>query len=72
MAEPSDLRITLTDARRLYCPSGLREWAEERGIDFDVFKRDGIEAEKLLESGDAFAVRLVRLKEREVRRGASR
>jgi hypothetical protein len=69
MAEPSDLRITITDVSRLYCARGAKAWAEGQGIDFKRFLREGIAADDLVATGDAMALRIVELKRREAGSG---
>ncbi len=46
--------------RRGFCRDRSKEWAKRHGIDFREFVRNGIEAEKLEEIGDAFALALVK------------
>ena len=47
-------------SRRGFCISGARRWAQGHGIDFREFARNGIEAERLEATGDAFALALVK------------
>ncbi|ECG5643242.1 hypothetical protein E1K64_15980 [Salmonella enterica subsp. enterica serovar Poona] len=60
---PAPLRVTLAHVRQAgYCPQGSRQFARRYGLDFRRFVREGyIEAEILLATGDALAVRLVEL-----------
>lgn len=46
------------------CAPGARAWFRQYGIDFKRFIRDGgIDAQTLLDTGDAFAIRVVTLAE---------
>ena len=46
------------------CAPGARAWFRQYGIDFKQFIQDGgIDAQTLLNTGDAFAVRVVKLAE---------
>ncbi|HAT1683650.1 TPA: hypothetical protein I8Y21_004405 [Klebsiella oxytoca] len=55
------LKVTLVHIRQAgYCPQGARQFARRYGLDFRQFIRDGyIDAEILLATGDALAIRLV-------------
>ena len=63
----SDLTVTQLHLRTVpglrrtpgYCVPKSREWAQRHGIDFKAFMRDGIDADVLLATGDALALRLV-------------
>jgi len=53
--------VTITDCRRAgFCARGSRRWFEDRGFDFRAFCREGIEAEVLWATGDAYARAVVR------------
>jgi len=55
-----DLRVTIADVRKLgYCVSGQRRFAEQHGIDFKDFIRNGIPASTLLATDDDMARRAV-------------
>lgn len=61
-AEP--LIITLDDARAIggrgvHCAPGIRAWFARYGLDYRAFVREGIPAHVLLDTGDAFALRVV-------------
>lgn len=45
--------------RRGFCRDKSRAWAKRQGLDWRDFVRNGIEAEKLEATGDAFALALV-------------
>jgi hypothetical protein len=52
--------ITITDVRMAgLCASGARRWFEAYGLDFRDFVTNGIDAEVLLATGDAYALRVV-------------
>jgi hypothetical protein len=52
--------VKITDIRATgHCTLGIRRWFDSRGIDFHDFMRNGIEAERLLETGDGLAKRVV-------------
>lgn len=42
-----------------YCARGTRRWAARVGVDWSAFVRAGIDADILLATGDAMALRLV-------------
>lgn len=44
-------RITMTDARRVYCVAGIRQWFSRHDLDFRAFVRDGIDAADLPDPG---------------------
>ncbi len=41
------MRITIHDVRRVFCVAGAKRWAEERGLDFRTFIREGLEEDDL-------------------------
>jgi hypothetical protein len=45
--------------RRGFCRGRSGEWAKRHGIDWKDFKRNGIDADVLLATGDGFALALV-------------
>ena len=47
------------------CHSGGRKWWARRDWSWNDFVRNGIEGQKLLDTGDAFAIRVVRAAELE-------
>lgn len=52
--------VTLSHARRLrYCNRGMRIWFKAYGIDFNVFRKIGLDESILLETNDPQAIRLV-------------
>lgn len=63
----SDLTVTTKDLftipgfspRRGFCRDRSKEWARRHGIDWRAFKRDGIDSDVLLATGDGFALKLV-------------
>lgn len=61
--------VTINDVRAAgHCVRGARAWFEQHGFDFQDFVRNGIDAERLVASGDALAARVVEMK-RERERG---
>ena len=59
-------RVTVDDLRKLrnhkgggYCIRGAKVWCARHGIDFAKFVREGIEADRLLATGDQLAIDLV-------------
>lgn len=46
-------------ARPGFCRRGARQWFRQQGLDWDSFRKDGIDAEVLLATGDAFAIAIV-------------
>lgn len=60
---PADLRITVTDVRRLgICAAGQKRWWNQHGLDFTDFLKNGILAQDLLAAGDAWAEKVVAAK----------
>ena len=54
-------RIYLSDIRRMrYCHGGVRRWAAARGIDWNDFVKNGIEAARLEGIDDAMCRRLLK------------
>lgn len=45
-----------------YCMAGCRAWAARHGIDWSAFVREGLPAERLVETGDAMALAVVEWK----------
>lgn len=41
------------------CRRGARDWFARYGLDWDRFRTDGIDADTLLKTGDAFALAVV-------------
>ncbi|MBM1222906.1 MAG: hypothetical protein NXI03_11145 [Alphaproteobacteria bacterium] len=57
-------RVTIQDLRasRL-CFQGARPWFARHGLDWQVFLREGLEAEVLAATGDALALRVIAIAE---------
>lgn len=56
----SDLHtVTNWNGKPGFCLSGARKWFAQNGLDFRAFIRDGIDADRLIQTGDASALRLV-------------
>jgi hypothetical protein len=51
--------IPVPGRRDGYCVVGCRAFAERNGLDMKQFAREGIDAEVLLATGDAMAVKIV-------------
>ena len=52
--------VTIDDVRAVgLCVNGSRAWFERHGLDFRTFLRDGLDAETLLATNDAMALRVV-------------
>ncbi len=48
------------DAKSLgYCNRGLRRWFDRHGLDFADFRRNGLDEQAFLATGDPMAARLV-------------
>ena len=43
-----------------FCAKGIRRWFSERKLDYRDFLKNGIDEERLLETGDPMAVAVVR------------
>lgn len=66
MSAADPLIITLADARAIgghgvHCAPGIRAWFARYGLDYRAFVREGIPAQVLLATGDAFALRVVQI-----------
>lgn len=55
-------RATVQDAVNLceYCIPGMRVWARTNGLDFRAFCHEGLPLDVLENTGDEFALQLVR------------
>ena len=54
------LIVTIDDVRAVgLCVNGSRAWFERHGLDFRTFLREGLDAQTLLATGDAMALRVV-------------
>ena len=52
--------VTIDDVRAVgLCVNGSRTWVERHGLDFRAFLRKGLDAETLLATNDAMALRVV-------------
>ena len=52
--------VTIDDVRAVgLCVNGSRTWFERHGLDFRAFLRKGLDAETLLATNDAMALRVV-------------
>lgn len=59
------MRITIRDVRRVFCVAGAKRWAEEHGVDFRAFIRDGMEESdlRIVINEDALLDRVVTAKQ---------
>lgn len=58
MSEP--LIVTIDHVRAAgMCVQGTRMWFKRHGLDFHTFLREGYDADTLLSTGDAMAMRVV-------------
>jgi len=56
----NDVIVTIDDVRAVgLCVNGSRAWFERQGLDFRAFLRNGLDAEALLATNDAMALRAV-------------
>ncbi|GAB3191966.1 MULTISPECIES: hypothetical protein [Burkholderiales] len=56
----SDVLVTIAHVRAAgLCVHGTRTWFARQGLDFRAFLREGVDAEVLLATGDAMALRVV-------------
>lgn len=60
MADDAVVRVEHLRSANM-CIRGAKQWARYMGIDFDAFVRDGIVASKLEATGDALALRVVKI-----------
>ncbi|QNN97194.1 hypothetical protein P9A51_gp39 [Xanthomonas phage Xp12] len=52
--------VRMEHMRRLgYCSAGVRSFFQRHGLDYSAFLRDGIDADKLAETGDGMALAVV-------------
>ncbi|PAL23545.1 hypothetical protein [Sphingopyxis sp. GW247-27LB] len=58
----SDVTITISDIRKLYCAAGARRWFQQYGLNFTDFLQNGISAPDLLATNDALAQNVVAAK----------
>ena len=62
------MRVHLRHMRQLrYCTRGVRQFFAKRGFDYPDFLKNGIEAERMIATGDAMALATVRVAEDEQR-----
>lgn len=54
---------------RAYCARGTREFFVRHGLDWSTFLRKGIDAQELVNTGDAMALRAVAHAQEEADRG---
>lgn len=52
-------RSVLGPNGRGYCVKGMRQFAARHSLDFDAFAREGVDADVLLNTGDAMAAAIV-------------
>lgn len=69
MTDHSELHITITDVRRVFCVNGARKWANQQGIDFPAFIKHGLPATELLGRGDDVLIERVIQAKREAENG---
>lgn len=73
MTEVTSVRVYLRHLGaakpRPICHSGGRKWWARRGWSWSDFVRDGIEGQRLLDTGDALAIRVVTAAELEASGG---
>jgi len=61
-------RIYIDDCRKAgHCVAGVKEWAQQMGVDFRDFMHNGIAIEDVAAKGDAFGHQVI--KSTTVRRG---
>jgi hypothetical protein len=54
--------VTIQHCRRLrYCSRGLRAWFERHGLDWRLFREQGLPAETIEATGDAMGIRAAEL-----------
>lgn len=53
--------VTIRHCKQIkFCSPGVRRWFNSQGLDFKDFLRNGIAEEKLLATGDALALEVVK------------
>lgn len=63
------LIVTPTDCTRAgFCGTGIMLWAKSHGFDIRDFLRNGVDAERLIETGDPFGLKAVAEAQRRVAR----
>ena len=56
----TDVTVTIDDVRAVgLCVNGTRVWFARQDMDFRAFLREGLDADTLLATGDAMALRVV-------------
>lgn len=58
------MRVTMRHVRQArMCSHAVRIFFKQHNLDWDAFLREGIEPEKLVATGDALAIKVVKLAE---------
>jgi hypothetical protein len=61
----TDVLVTIAHVRAAgLCVHGTRTWFARHGLDFRAFLREGVQANVLLATGDAMALRVVEVARR--------
>lgn len=54
------IKVTIKDIRAVrFCSDGVRHFAEERGLSWEDFLRDGIDADELRKLDDALVNKII-------------
>lgn len=70
MISDEELMITMRHVRAAdLCSRGSRNWFEKYGLSWNEFLTTGISADRILATGDAFAVRVVEKARMEINNG---
>jgi len=58
----SDPLVTHSDMRGAgYCNRGAREWFSRQGLDWNKFRKEGLRASLLEQTGDAMALKICKV-----------
>lgn len=64
------MRIYLRDFKHAgHCANGIRGWFAQQGFDWRDFVKNGIEAQRMIDTGDVLAIEIVRRKQAEENHG---
>lgn len=70
MTEVTSVRVYLRHLRAdKRCHSGCRTWFKAKGLDWSDFVTNGIDGQVFMDTGDANAIRIVRIAEKEAAGG---
>lgn len=51
--------VTYKDCRQFYCVRGIRVYCKKYGVDYELFKKQGIPVEQLEATGDGLILKVI-------------